>query len=104
MRVALLALLLAGCAEFPTHEPIAPPRPIIHTITNRVEVPKPVPCFTEAEQPRPPAPTAIDLATATTDQKAAALAADAEALANYARLVDALLLKCLAIVQKGVTP
>jgi hypothetical protein len=39
--------------------------------------------------------TQIDLATATLEQKAAALARDAEALDRYAAAVDALFLRCV---------
>jgi hypothetical protein len=58
--------------------------PVVSTKTVEVQVPVPVPCVTEAERPVLPEMTPIDLATATIDQKAAALARDAEALERYA--------------------
>ncbi len=90
MRAAgvVLAFLLAGCATVDQ-----PPEQRTQTVT--VRVPVPVPCFTEADRPVLAAPTPIDLATATTDQMAAALAADQANEALYARAVDALFAHCL---------
>ena len=82
-------MLCAGCAASPTLPPVT------STQTVTVQVPVPVPCVTEAEKPQMPSMTQIDLATATLEQKAAALARDAEALDRYAAAVDALFLRCV---------
>lgn len=63
-------------------------------------MPFPVPCVTEAERPKFPVLTDINLETATPMQKAAALARDSEAIDRFAQAVDALFLKC---VQKGTS-
>jgi hypothetical protein len=101
--VPLFALALAACAPLPTQQPQEPPAPVVHTVVQPVYIPTPVACFTEAERPVFPAPTPIDLATATVEQKAAAEDADARALAFFGRAVDALFVKCME-ASKRVLP
>ena len=88
LTACVLLALLAGCATVDQ-----PPEMRTQTVT--VKVPVPVPCFTEADRPVLPPPTPIDLEHATTDQMAAALAADQAAQALYSRAVDALFVQCL---------
>jgi len=92
----ILSLALAACA---TVEP--PPKPEVRTNTVEVRVPVPVPCFTEAERPIRPQPTPIDIANATVDQMAAAIAADDLADELYARAVDALFILCMKRIADG---
>jgi hypothetical protein len=82
-------MLCAGCASNPRLPPT------VSTQTATVQVPVPVPCVTEAERPVLPDMTAVDFATATIEQKTAALARDAEALDRYATAVDALFIRCI---------
>jgi hypothetical protein len=89
--VFLLVLLLCGCAPLP----VIPPE--VRTTTVLVPTPIAAPCFTEAERPVLAPDTVVDPATATTEQLAAAELANAEALRDYSRAVDALFIKC----QKG---
>jgi hypothetical protein len=91
----LVGLLLSGCAAQST----IPPE--IRTTTNTVQVPVPVPCFTDDQRPIAPVATPIDPETATTEQLAAAELADAEAWRDYTRAVDALFLQCSS---KGIAP
>jgi hypothetical protein len=81
-------LSLVACAALPDK----PPEPVVRTV--QVQVPTPVPCFTEDERPAAPQPTPIDLETATPSQLAAALAADNAADALYMQAVEALFVKC----------
>lgn len=90
-----LAIMLSGCA------PISTIPPEIRTTTNTVQVPVPVPCFTDDQRPIAPVATPIDPETATTEQLAAAELADAEAWRDYTRAVDALFLQCSS---KGIAP
>jgi hypothetical protein len=93
--LVLAALLLAACASDPE-------RPAETPVTYRtVYVDKPVPCFTEAERPILPPLTPIDVDNATTDQMAAAVAADLENERLYTAAVDALFLKCQAAAGKA---
>lgn len=86
--IVVFAAVLAGCAT-------DAPAPIqIQTRTIEVKVPTPVPCFREDEKPIPPTPTAIDIQTATVDQLADALEADAIADQIYAAAVDRLFVQC----------
>lgn len=87
--IAIITILLYGCA------PIEQRPPEQRTQVVEVKVPVPVPCFTEAERPILPPPTPIDIDHATTDQLAAALAADDANEALFAKLVDALFVQCL---------
>lgn len=97
MRSAcVLLLLLAGCA------PLEQKPPEQRTTTVEIRVPVIVPCFTEAERPIAPKPTPINLDTATTDQMAAALAADSIADELFMRAVEAIFLKCQAAAGKEI--
>lgn len=87
-KVAVLAVAVAACA------PIEQRPTEVRTQVVEVRVPIPTPCFTEAERPILPPPTPIDIDHATTDQLAAALAADDANEARYVREVDALFLLC----------
>jgi len=93
LSIALCFLFLlwvvAGCAPLQTAPPIE------RTKTEVFQAPVAAPCFTEAERPVLRPPTVVDLKTASTEQLAAAELADAEALRDFARDVDALFLKCL---------
>ncbi len=86
--VTIVVLMLGGC----TSEPV---KPIIEKETTTVPVPTPVPCFEADVIPVLPEPTKVDTAHATTDQLAAAAAADAEAYQKYAKAVDKMWAKCL---------
>jgi hypothetical protein len=90
-------LLLASCAV----QPVEQRPPEVRTQTVEVKVPVPVPCFTEAERPVMAPPTPIDLATATVDQMAAAIAADDLADQVYTRAVDALFILCMRRIADG---
>ena len=83
-------LLLAACAT-----PDAPP-PQVSTRTVEVRVPVPIPCIAAADIPAAPTPTRVDTERATTDQLAAAAAADLIALDSYRARVQALLAQCAA--------
>jgi hypothetical protein len=87
--ICIIALALAACAPI---EQRPPPEPRIEYRT--VEVDRPVPCFTEAERPVLPPPTVVDIDNATTDQLAAALAADLENERLFSAAVDALFIRC----------
>jgi hypothetical protein len=95
VKAILLALVLGGCAT------LGDQTPEVRTNTVTVNVPVPVPCFTEAERPKFPTPTPVNVDTATTEQLAAAELADAMAMDDYTRQVDALFLQCSS---KGPTP
>ena len=84
-----LAVAVVACA------PIEQRPPEQRTTVVQVPTPIPVPCFTEAERPVMAPPTQIDMATATVDQMAAAMAADDIAERLFTEAVDALFLKCL---------
>lgn len=90
----LLTALCVSCASSPSLPPQVVSKPV------DVPMPYPVPCVTEAERPKFPDLTDINLDTATPMQKAAALARDAEAIDRYAQAVDALFQKCV----KGASP
>jgi hypothetical protein len=68
----------------------------VSTKTVTVELPYPVPCVTPADIPKLPVPTPL-VADATAEQKAAAVVADAEALARYADEVSVLFIRCTKI-------
>lgn len=87
-----LLFVLAACAPIETKPPEQ------RTQVVKAETPIAAPCFTEAERPVLAPPTPVDPETATTEQLAAAELADAEALRDYSRAVDALFIRCL---QKG---
>ena len=95
MRAAALAVLvlLAGCASLAPEVQVE-----THTVTNVVRVPVPVLCFNPEDLPALPARTPVDVEHATTDQLAAAAAADAEAFEMYARQVARLWAQCLKSV------
>ena len=63
-------------------------------MTNKVMVPVPAPCLT-AEIPQPPTATRVNIDKASTDQLAAATAADAEAFEAYAEAAAKLLALCV---------
>ncbi len=84
---ACLTAIVAACSSDPTLPPT------VSTKTVEVRVPFAVPCMTDADRPRLPPPVALP-SDATAEQKAAAIVADAEALARYADSVDALFLRC----------
>jgi hypothetical protein len=86
--IALLALSLGACAA----DQARPDEPRTQTV--EIKVPVAVPCFDEKDRPIPPQPTPIDLEHATTDQLAAALAADHEADELYMRQIEALFIQC----------
>ena len=88
-RIALLcaSLLVVGCVSDPV-------KPETRIQTNTVLVPTPVPCINAADVPALPAPTPVDVEHATTDQLAAAVAADAERFQAYAVAVSAMLAQC----------
>ena len=90
-RLALACLFcLSGCAAIPDKPP---PEPSVQYKT--INVPTPVPCFTEAERPIRPQPTPIDLDTATTDQMVAAIWADNLLEEAYDRAIEDLFVKCM---------
>lgn len=89
----LTAIAVAACST----APVLPPT--VSTRTVEVKVPVPVPCIDEATRPRLPPPTPLAV-NATAEQKAAAVVADAEALARYAESVDALFLRCIKLGDK----
>jgi hypothetical protein len=60
-----------------------------------VKVPVVQPCLKKEDVPVDPTPTKVDPAKASTNQLAAAAAADVMALEQYARKMDALLQACL---------
>lgn len=88
--VLAAAVLLTGCAGAPV-EPIVQTR----TVTTEVKVPVPVACVDRADVPKLPGATPIDIASAKTDQKAAATAADAEQFERYAKQAAALIEQCV---------
>jgi hypothetical protein len=96
--IALWAIIVTsvalsiGCAATET-------RTETRTTTNTVSVPSPVACFNAADLPALPPKTVVNADRATTDQLAAAAAADAEAYELYARAVDRLWAQCA----KGLT-
>lgn len=92
--VTVLALLISACAAPET-------RVETRTSTNTVSVPAPVACFDPADLPRLPSKTVVDPAKATTDQLAAAAAADRENFMLYAQTVSELWAQC-AKALKGV--
>lgn len=83
--------LLAACSALPQQ-----PAPEPKVIYRDVPVDRPVPCFTEDERPVLAPLTPIDLDNATTDQMAAALAADLENERLFTAAVDALFIRCTA--------
>lgn len=91
--VSIIALLVAACA------PIEQRPPEQRTQVVEVKVPVPVPCFTEADRPVLAPLTLIDIDHATTDQLAAALAADDANEALYVKAVDSLFLLCMKKTQ-----
>jgi hypothetical protein len=95
VSVERVALFLCGLVVLPGCVATDPVRPEVRTVTNTVLVPTPVPCFDPADIPLLPTPTPVDPVNATTDQLAAAAAADAEAYQTYARAVDKMWAQCL---------
>lgn len=88
---ALACLLVLTCCACGTVEQ----RPAeVRTNTVTISVPVAVPCFVESDRPVMPTPTPIDPETASTEQLAAAELADALALADFAKTVDALFTQC----------
>jgi hypothetical protein len=87
LAIACASILLVGCA---TDLPAPEPRTTVVT----VKVPTPVPCLKPEDIPKVPTPTPVDAANATTDQLAAAAAADLMALDLYAKTADPLLQAC----------
>lgn len=96
--VAVLALTLVGCDAL---VPVKPDTPEVRTITVRVNVPIPVPCFLESDRPKMPDATPVNVDTATTEQLAAAELADALAMDVYTAAVDRLFVACTKIELKG---
>ena len=86
----LLAAGLAGCAGLA-------PAPVVQTrtVTTNVDIPVPVACIAREDVPKLPAATLIDIRTAQTDQKAAAVSIDAEQFERYAKAVAALIEHCI---------
>jgi hypothetical protein len=84
-----LAMLCAACASNPD-QVVAE----VSTQTITASVAAPVSCVTSDQIPKMPAPTPVDLAKATVDQKVAALAADALAARDAASDARKLLLNC----------
>lgn len=98
MRAALLlALAVVGCAT--VDPPLAPPLPSVQYIPYAVD--RPVPCFAENERPTLRPLTAIDMLTATIDQKSAALAADMENERLFTAEVDRLFVICSKRIADG---
>jgi len=89
--------MLTACAPLEQRPPAEP-----RVEYRDVPVDRPVPCFTEAERPVEPLPTPIDLEHATTDQKAAALAADNANDALYMAAVERLFIVCMQRQGKDV--
>lgn len=92
---SIAAIAISACA------PLEQRPPEQRTMTVEVKVPVIVPCFTAAERPLPPTPTPIDIDNATTDQLAAAVAADSIADELYRRAIEALIIRCQAAAEKG---
>ncbi len=86
--VIALAIAISGCGAMSTLPPET------RTITNIEKVPVAVPCFEEKDRPPAPVPTPVDLDNATTDQMAAAVAADNAADDLYMRQLEALFVQC----------
>ena len=86
--IGLNLALLTACAQIPDKLPET------KVEYRTVNIPTPVPCFTEAERPKPPEPTPIDLEHATVDQMAAAMAADDENQRLYLAALEALIIRC----------
>ena len=91
IALAIYLLALTGCATTP--ELVTGPQ------TVRVEVPIRVKCISMSDLPQYPAPTPVDVATATREQVAAAVAADLLAIEDYAKRADVALRACA-----GATP
>lgn len=84
----LAVVLLAGCAGFPQVDGG------VTTVTNTVALPVGVACLTPEAIPALPRRARVDPVRATTDQLAAAAAADLEAYEAYAVTADRLLQQC----------
>lgn len=93
---AMAAIILSACSVLQT----APPEERTRTV--EVKIPIITPCFTEDERPVPAPLTPIDIDNATTDQLAAAMAADDANEALFVRAVEALFLRCAAAAGKPV--
>ena len=84
MRMAILALLLAGCA---TEQTV----PSVETIS--VDKPVPVACLTPDQVPQPP-PKATAKAGASLDQRAAAVGIELDQWRKYGATATPLLQSC----------
>ena len=92
---AVLALTLVACGGVQVVDGG------VHTETNTVSVPIGRPCFVRETLPQLPTRTPVDQVKATTDQLAAAYAADVEQLEEYAKAADKLLRTCVRSTAPG---
>ena len=99
LAAAIMAIVfaLSGCATL--GDQVGPPE--VRTVTVQVPTPIAVPCFSDADRPVMPKPITVNVDTATTEQLAAAELADALAMDDYVRQVDALFVICSS---KGTNP
>ena len=86
--IGFIALALTGCGGGQTV------RTEERVQTATVSIPKAVRCPAFDEMPTRPVPTTVDVTKATTDQLAAAMAADAEAFKLYSETIEAIIAKC----------
>ena len=84
-----IAMFVVACAAQPTKTVN-----VERTTTNTVVVPKSVPCIKQVDLLPVPVRIAVDAEGATTDQLAAAAAADREAFSLYATAVASILAQC----------
>lgn len=96
IEIAAVCVLLAACAAVQKVDQGT------SVVTNTVSIPYPVPCLVKKKLPDLPARTPIDPGPATsTEQLAAAYAADVEAFEAYAKAADELLRECVRSIAKG---
>lgn len=95
---AACLILLAACATGPLVDQGT------SVVTNTVAVPYAVPCVLAKDVPVLPKRTPIDVERATTDQLAAAYAADVEQFEEYAKAVSKILAACVKSNQKPGDP
>ena len=88
---ALAAMALGGCGGGSV---IKPDIIETRTVTNTVTIPVPVACIKEEDVPALPELARVDTKNATTDQLAAAIAANSEAFKRYSDAVSKLLDQC----------
>jgi hypothetical protein len=93
-KIVLVALTLSGCGGMQVVDGGT------HTETNTVSIPIGRPCYVRESLPVLPTRSAVDMERATTDQLAAAYAADVEMYEEYAKAADKLLQTCVRSTSK----